>query len=86
MIIIRVVKFPTNSAKAFYLVDEDGNYNIYINETLDEPSREEALKHELWHIKNHDEERKEDIQRIEEVAHNRSKEIAIGEMASEILH
>lgn len=40
--------------KGQVLLDEDGNYNVYINSKYPYESQVEALKHELRHIKNDD--------------------------------
>jgi len=52
-IITRFMDMPTE-IKGMTLLDDDGNYNIYINDRLCPFSRMETLKHELSHINNSD--------------------------------
>lgn len=49
MTITRLVKLPA-SVRGFTLVDEDGNYNIYINKNQATERARSAYKHEVEHI------------------------------------
>ena len=49
-IFIRVIDLPVR-INAMITVDEDGNYNIYINERLSYDEKRKALKHELAHAR-----------------------------------
>lgn len=49
MVFVRIKKLPIH-IKAFVLPDEEGDYNIYINEYLSEDAKRKSLAHELRHI------------------------------------
>jgi hypothetical protein len=49
-VILRFVDMPT-ATKAMTVLDDDGNYNIYINDRLPYDARLEAYDHEIAHIK-----------------------------------
>ena len=51
--IIRPIPLPPR-VKAFTKQDEDGTYNIYVNDLLSEEAAREALEHEYDHIVNDD--------------------------------
>lgn len=53
MIILRYIDM-VYSVKAFTVLDDDDNYNIYINSRYAEGIREDSLRHEMQHIKNGD--------------------------------
>ncbi len=38
------------TVNAVTVPDEDGNYNVYINDRLSHEAQEEAYEHELYHI------------------------------------
>lgn len=52
-IIIRKIPLPTG-VRAFTLPDEQGDYNIYINESLSADQQYKSLSHEIRHISNGD--------------------------------
>ncbi len=52
-IFIREIKMPA-TVRAFTVPDEDGNFNIYINECLSEEAKRKSLDHETLHIKRDD--------------------------------
>ena len=52
-IIIREIKMPA-TVRAFTVPDEDGNFNVYINECLSEEAKRKSLDHERLHITRND--------------------------------
>ena len=51
-IFIRFVSFPTLRVYGATALDENGDYNIYIDERLSNEKKLETYKHEVLHIKN----------------------------------
>lgn len=49
-IIVRLIGLPCK-VNGFTVLDEDGNYNIYINEILSAEGQRTTLMHEIAHIK-----------------------------------
>jgi hypothetical protein len=53
-IIFRVVQFPTAKTKGFVKLDDNGDYNVYVNVSLNREQQKDAGQHEYRHIrKNH---------------------------------
>lgn len=52
-IFIRKVQAPL-SMRAMTILDENGDYNIYINQDLSPAALENAMRHEMLHIKRGD--------------------------------
>jgi hypothetical protein len=50
-IFIRFVSFPTLRIYGATALDENGDYNIYIDERLSNEKKLETYKHEVLHIK-----------------------------------
>lgn len=48
-IIVRLIALPC-SVRGFTLADEDGNYNVYLNDRLSREMQRRVYKHELRHI------------------------------------
>ncbi len=48
--IVRLAPFPP-TVNAVVLVDENGDYNIYVNENLSFEEARRAYKHEIEHIR-----------------------------------
>ena len=48
--VVRPVGWLTGDIHAMVRCDEDGVYNIYVNENLSPEARDEAVSHELAHI------------------------------------
>lgn len=48
-VFIRYIDLPT-TVNAVTVPDEDGNYNVYINDRLSYEAQQEAYEHELYHI------------------------------------
>lgn len=48
-IYIRTLSLPAR-IKGFTSLDADGDYNIFINESLSQEAKERTLKHEIQHI------------------------------------
>ncbi|MBE6555773.1 MAG: hypothetical protein E7663_06060 [Ruminococcaceae bacterium] len=48
-VIVRVIELP-DAIPAVTVLDEDGDYNIYINGRLSKDNYEDAVRHELRHI------------------------------------
>lgn len=51
-ILCRVVELPAR-VNAVTVVDEDGDYNVYVNAMLPKEARRRAYEHECRHIKKH---------------------------------
>lgn len=49
-IFVRLIRFPSEAVRAVTLPNDDGTFDIYINERLPEELRHKALEHELKHI------------------------------------
>ena len=49
-ILTRVIELPA-SVSAMTVVDENGDYNIYINAVLTREAADRALRHEMAHIR-----------------------------------
>lgn len=49
-IIVRLIDLP-HSVNGVTVLDEEGDYNVYINAKLSRDNRHKALNHELVHIK-----------------------------------
>lgn len=69
-IIVRIINLPA-SVRGVTVVDENGNYNIYINAKLAPDEQKKALEHEQRHIDNFDFESFEEIEEIEKRAEGR---------------
>lgn len=52
-IIVRLLSLPP-STRGVTVLDQDGNYNIYINQNLAYEMQKQVYIHELKHIKNND--------------------------------
>lgn len=65
-VIIRLVNLPC-AVHGFTVVDEDGNYNVYLNAN---GNIESAFIHELTHILNNDFYNDEEICEVERFAKN----------------
>ena len=52
-VFVRVIKLPW-FVRGQALPDEDGNFNIYINERYPENAQREIYFHELAHVENND--------------------------------
>ena len=52
-IIVRHVDMPT-AVRGMTTLDEDGNYNVYINDRLSHDMRVETFKHEMMHVERDD--------------------------------
>lgn len=50
-VFIRVVTFPSLRVSSAVRVDNNGDYNIYIDERLSDEAKKRKLNHELTHIK-----------------------------------
>lgn len=67
---VRCIPFPNGKSTAFTMKDSDGNYNIYVDDSLPLPRQISSYEHELSHIKNGDYDNIGDIQDIERWRHN----------------
>ena len=63
-VIVRYYDLPY-SAKGVTVLDENGDYNIYINSRFNHEQQQKAKQHELRHIKYGDFYSKKDIKFIE---------------------
>lgn len=52
-VIVRLQDMPTKM-KGVTLLDESGDYNVYINSRLSADSQREVLNHEMLHIRRDD--------------------------------
>ena len=50
---IRQIKMPL-TIRAFTIPDANGDFNIYINESLSDEAKRKSLDHERYHIENND--------------------------------
>lgn len=50
-LIVRVVDMPSNTIGGVVIVDDEGDYNIYINARKSHAGQREAFEHELRHIR-----------------------------------
>jgi hypothetical protein len=50
-IFVRLIRFPSDTVRAVTLPNDDGTFDIYINERLPEELQQKALEHELKHIR-----------------------------------
>ena len=66
-IIVRVINLPA-AVRGVTVIDEDGNYNIYINAKLSPDEQKKAIDHEKRHIDHYDFDSFEDIEDIEKRA------------------
>ena len=53
VVIIRLIDLP-HTVKGMTVLDEEGDYNVYLNARLSGEQRVVAFRHELEHIKNGD--------------------------------
>ncbi len=63
--IIRQIKMPL-TIRAFTIPDANGDFNIYINESLSDEAKRKSLAHERCHIENNDFQKNEFARLIEE--------------------
>lgn len=71
-IYVRMIKLPCH-IKGMTSVDENGDYNVYINEALSNELQYDTINHELSHIFNEDFASDKDIVEIENNAKNNEK-------------
>lgn len=67
-IIVRLTKFP-NKIKGYTALDDDGNYNVYINCNLSADTQYKAFRHELEHISEKHWDYKVDVDQAESQGH-----------------
>lgn len=65
MVIVRVAALPSR-VKGVTVPDEDGNYNVYLNQCLSYETQRRAYLHEIEHITNDDFNSYEPARHIEE--------------------
>ena len=63
--IIRQIKMPL-TIRAFTIPDANGDFNIYINESLSDEAKHKSLAHEQSHIQNGDFQKSDFARLIEE--------------------
>ena len=63
-VIVRYINLPV-SVRGIITVDEEGNYNVYINAKLSSDRQRIALEHELTHVNRGDFDSFDDIENIE---------------------
>ncbi len=64
-VFVRFIRLPS-TVYGVTVRDENGDYNVYINENLSAPARDRALKHEMKHIERGDFYSEIGIERLEE--------------------
>ena len=53
-VVVRLIDSLPCSVRAFTVVDENGDYNVYLNSKLSHEQLRRSYKHELQHIQNRD--------------------------------
>lgn len=53
LLFVREIKMPL-SIRAFTIPDDNGDFNIYINEDLSDEAKQKSLEHEKNHIRKND--------------------------------
>ncbi len=53
MVLVREIKMPL-TIRAFTVPDANGDFNIYINESLSDAAKRKSLEHEKQHISRND--------------------------------
>lgn len=66
-VIIRKINLPT-TLPGYTVLDENGDYNMYLNDRLSHDAQTEAFRHELEHIRRGHFYTYEDIRVLEEQA------------------
>ncbi len=66
-IFVRIIKLP-NTVRGITAVDENGDYNIYINANLSSDQQQRVYDHECAHINNNDFDNFDDISLVEKRA------------------
>ena len=69
-IYVRTINLP-HTIRGVTVIDEEGNFNIYINARLSPDQQQKTLEHEKRHIRYDDFESFEDIRKIERRAENK---------------
>lgn len=59
------------TVRGMVIMDENSDYNVYINARLSYDEQKKALKHEMTHIENGDYDSNSSIERVEERAKKR---------------
>ena len=65
-VVVRYINLPM-TVRGIMVVDEDGNYNVYINSKLSSDRQRLALEHEMTHVQRGDFESFDDISDIEDI-------------------
>lgn len=67
MTYIRKIQLPM-TVRGFTVEDQDGNFNIYINQDLSDEAMRKACVHELYHVYNYDFVSNKPLDEIERIA------------------
>lgn len=73
-VFVRCISLPS-AVNAVTLVDDDGNYNVYVNNRLSYYEQKRALRHELYHIKKNHLYCDEDVESCENEAKSAARPI-----------
>ena len=65
-VVVRYINLPM-TVRGITAVDEDGNYNVYINSKLSSDRQRIALEHEMTHVNRGDFQSFDDIEDIENI-------------------
>ncbi len=71
-VLVRYINLP-GTVNAVTVVDENGDYNVYINERLSYYEKFRALDHEVYHIKHDHLDSKKSLRICEEEANDSAK-------------
>lgn len=71
-VLVRYINLP-GTVNAVTVVDENGDFNVYINERLSYYEKFRALKHEVYHIKHDHLDDKKPLEGCEEEANDSAK-------------
>ena len=64
LLFVREIKMPL-SIRAFTIPDDNGDFNIYINEDLSDEAKHKSLEHEKNHIRKNDFQKELSVKLIE---------------------
>ncbi len=69
-VFVRKIHLPM-AVRAFTIPDEQGNYNVYINDRLSAEQQHKSLEHEFMHIRSGDFYKNENAAAIEAAARSK---------------
>lgn len=66
-VFVRKIRLPM-AVRAFTIPDEQGNFNVYINDRLSAEQQHKSLEHEFYHIRSGDFSKEENAAALEAAA------------------